>query len=266
MRVLWMFVLVASPVLAWSAVSNVTATASSPRIVELKVPVNNAAAAELQKIGLGGVTTLRAMLALPAGFDARRSWPVVLVTAPSGASAVQSLGGYTNTALALGWVVAAVDAPRVRVEQDNNVFAWAMNSSLLEYLRRSWPNSAQWPFACAGFSGGAKRAAMTAAQMMRQRDVLVGVFMGGCNEDRASAGYNLSRPGERFLDLPMFLSNGAADAIAGVDKGAMVKQAMEQSGFRNVRLESYPGGHRLDTNQLRTALEWFRPEAKAGRR
>jgi predicted esterase len=256
---LWMLLLV--PALSWaqSAATNAPAPA---RIVEIKVPVNNAAAIESEKIGLGGVTTLRAVLALPAGFDARRSWPVLLVTASSGSSAVQMLGAYTNTALAAGWVVAAVDGPRVQVEQDNNVFAAAMISSLLEFLRRSWPDSQRWPFACAGFSGGAKRAAMTAAHMMHQRDVVIGVFMGGCNEDRATAGYNVSRPGNAFLDLPMFLSNGTRDPIAGVDKGAVVKQAMEQSGFRKIRLESYDGGHRLDTNQLRQALEWFRPTPK----
>lgn len=258
---LWMLLVL--PVLACAQTAATNAPAPA-RIVQVQVPVNNAAAIESQKIGLGGVTTLRAVLALPAGFDARRSWPVLLVTAPSGASAVQSLGGYTNTALALGWVVVAVDGPRVKVEQDNNVFAGAMISCLLEFLRHSWPNSAQWPFACAGFSGGAKRAAMTAAQMMRQRDVVIGVFMGGCNEDRATAGYNVSRPGNAFLDLPMFLSNGTRDPIADMSKGALVKQLMEQTGFRNVRLESYDGGHRLDTNQLRQALEWFRPPPKRG--
>ena len=142
------------PALACAQIAATNAP-SPARIVEIKVPVNNAAAVESQKIGLGGVTTLRAVLALPAGFDARRAWPVLLVTAPSGASAVQSLGAYTNVALAAGWVVAAVDGPRVKVEQDNNIFAGAMISSLLEYLRRSWPSSAQWRFACAGFSGGA---------------------------------------------------------------------------------------------------------------
>jgi predicted esterase len=257
---LWMLFLVP----AWACAQTATTNASAPaRIVQIQVPVNNAAAIESQKIGLGGVTTLRAVVALPAGFDPRKSWPVLLVTAPSGGSAVQSLGAYTNTALAAGWVVTAIDGPRVKVEQDNNVFAGAMISALLEQLRRSWPGSQRWPFACAGFSGGAKRAAMTAAQMMHQRDVVIGVFMGGCNEDRATAGYNVSRAGNAFLDLPMFLSNGRSDPIAGTDKGTVVKQVMEQNGFRNVRLESYDGGHRLDTNHLRQALEWFRPPPRS---
>jgi hypothetical protein len=260
---LWMLLVL--PVLACAQTIVTNAPVPAPaRIVQIQVPVNNAAAIESQKIGLGGVTTLRAVVAMPAGFDPRKPWPVLLVTASSGSSAVQMLGAYTNTALAAGWVVTAVDGPRVKVEQDNNIFAGAMISSLLEYLRRSWPDSQRWPFACAGFSGGAKRAAMTAAQMMRQRDVVIGVFMGGCENDRATLGYNISRPGPAFLDVPMFLSNGTRDPIADVQHGITTKQDMEQTGFRNVRLESYDGGHRLDTNHLRQALEWFRPPPKRG--
>ena len=175
---------------------------------------------------------------------------------------MQSLGGYTNVALSQGWVVAAIDGPKVPTEKDSNVFAWGMNSSLLDQLRASWPQSKYWPFACAGFSGGAKRAAMTAAEMMRQRDSVIGVFMGGCNEDRATLGYQISQPGLAFLDVPMFLSNGARDSIAGPAAGARVKQSMEQTGFKRVRLEGYDDQHRLNTNHVRLALEWFRPVPK----
>lgn len=230
------------------------------RIIEIKVAANIAANAEATRVGIPGILSLRGFMALPAGFDLRRAWPVLIVTAPSGASAVQSASGYTNVALGRGWIVAAVDGPKVRTEQDTSTFAWAMISSLVDQLHTSWPQSRQWPFACAGFSGGAKRAAMTAANMMRQRDQVIGVFMGGCNEDRATTGYQISSPGPRFLNVPMFLSNGANDPIAGPTYGGKVKALMEQTGFNNVRLEIYNGQHRLDTNQLRMALEWFRPK------
>jgi predicted esterase len=236
-------------------------TTNSPapaRIIELKVPANIAANAEATRIGIPGLTTLKGIIALPAGFDLRRAWPVLIITAPSGASAVQSFSAYTNVALPRGWVVAAVDGPKVNVQNDTSVFAWAMISSLLDQLRTSWPQSKQWPFACAGFSGGAKRAAMTAAQMVRQGDSVIGVFMGGCNEDRATTGYEISRPGTRFLDVPMFLSNGARDPIAGPNYGERLRNSMEQTGFRRIRAETYDGQHRLDTNQVRAALEWFR--------
>lgn len=229
-----------------------------PRIIALKVPANTAANAEATRVGIPGLLVLRGVVGLPSGFDPRRVWPVLVITAPSGASAVQSFNAYTNVAFPLGWVVAAVDGPKVSVQNDNSVFAWAMISSLLEQLRTSWPQSKQWPFAVAGFSGGAKRAAMTAAQMARQRDWVIGVFMGGCNEDRASTGYELSRPGVPFLDVPMFLSNGTRDPIASPSHGERVRASMEQTGFRNIRFETYDDQHRLSTNHVRVALEWFR--------
>lgn len=258
MRILSMWP-VLCPALAFAAVTNSTAPA---KIIELNIPANNAAFVEASRAGVNGITSLKAVVALPEGFDSRKPWPVLIVTAPSGSSAMQSMRGYTNVAFAQGWVVAAVDGPKVSVEKDNSSFAWAMISCLLEQLRRSWPASKQWPFACGGFSGGAKRAAMTAANMMHQGDNVIGVFMGGCNEDRATTGYNISHPGSAFLDVPMFLSNGLNDPIAGPQQGAKVRQLMEQTGFRKIRSETYNGQHQFDTNQLRIALEWFRPPKK----
>jgi len=259
MAKLWLALLM--PVLALAAPAP-TNLPTPQKIIQLSVPVNGRAAVEASRAGSPGVATLKAVVALPQDFDPRRTWPVLLVTAPSGSSAVQSLSAYTNVALSQGWVVVAVDGPKVSVDKDNNVFAWAMISSLLDQLRASWPQSKQWPFACAGFSGGAKRAAMTAAEMMRQRDVVIGVFMGGCNEDRASLGYEISRPGQGFLSVPMFLSNGTRDSIAGPLYGARVKQSMEQTGFAKIRLETYDDQHRLSTNHVRIALDWFRPPPK----
>jgi predicted esterase len=228
---------------------------------DLPVPLNPIAAREAANAGQR-VASLKGSVDIPANFDVRRSWPVLLVCAPSGSSAVNSARAYTNIALAQGWIVVAIDGPKVSVQQDNNVFAWAMIQSLLNELRRNWPQSKQWPFAVAGFSGGAKRSAMIAAEMMRQGDSVIGVFMGGCNEDRATLGYQISNPGAGFLNLPMFLSNGTRDAIAGPSHAQTVRLSMEQTGFRKIRAETYNEGHKLDTNHLAMALEWFRPVPK----
>jgi hypothetical protein len=256
----WVWLLL--PLLASGQVA--TNQPAPARIIEIRAAASIAANAEAVRLGIPGVTTLKGAVALPEGFDLRLAWPVLLITSPSGASALQSLSAYTNTALALGWVVTAVDGPKVPVEKDDSIFAWAMISSLLDQIRTSWPQSKQWPFACAGFSGGAKRAAMTAANMVRQGDTVIGVFMGGCNNDRATLGYEISRPGPRFLEVPMFLSNGRRDPIAGPLQGEAVRQSMQQTGFRKLRLETYDGEHRLNTNHVRTALEWFRPQHARG--
>src|SRR5688572_19778532 len=114
MRIPWTLMLV--PMLACGQ-SSETNQAGAARIVEIKVPLNVLAMTEIRRAAVPGVSALKGVVALPARFDPRKSWPVLLVTAPSGASAVQSLGGYTNVALSQGWVVAAIDGPKVPTEK-----------------------------------------------------------------------------------------------------------------------------------------------------
>jgi predicted esterase len=247
------------PSLALAAATNPPAPI---KVIELTVPANNAAFYEAQRKGVPNLKSLNGVVALPQGFDPKKTWPTLVVTTSSGGSAVQAWRSFTNVALGEGWIVTAVDGPKVPVESDGYTFSRAMISALFEHLRRMWPQSKQWPLACAGFSGGGKRAAMTAADLMHNGDRVIGVFMGGSNNDRASDGFFVSRPGEAFLDVPIFLSNGRNDPIAGPGPASLVRQSMEQTGFRKVRLELYAGGHQLDSAQLRAALQWFRPPAK----
>jgi predicted esterase len=250
------WVLFLCPALSFAAATNSPAPA---KVIQLTVPANNGAFFEAQRIGVPHLASLKGVIALPEGFDPKKPWPILLVTASQGSSAVQSWPAYTNVALREGWIVTAVDGPKATLEQDTYLFSRAMISALLEHLRRSWPQSKSWPIVCGGFSGGAKRAAMTAADLVAARDNVIGVFMSGCNRDHATQGYRVSNPGPAFLDIPMFLSNGIGDPIANPQHGATVKQSLEQNGFRKVRLEAHPGQHQLDTNHLRVALQWFRP-------
>ncbi len=249
-----LWVLLLCPVLVFAQTTN---SIAPPKVIRFALPANGIAVVEAARSGIAGLTTLEAVVALPKGFDPRRPWPVLLITAPSGASAIAGFSRYTNVCLAANWLTVAVDGPKVPVEKDNNLFAWGMISSLLDQLRRSWPQSKHWPFACAGFSGGGKRAAMTAAQMVRQGDIIIGVFMGGCNDDRATDGYRFSKPGSAFLSVPFFLSNGTRDPIAGPAQAAEIKNSMESTGFNRIRLETYDGQHQLDTNHIQMALQWF---------
>ncbi|HEY0549137.1 MAG TPA: hypothetical protein VGF13_06010 [Verrucomicrobiae bacterium] len=254
MRSFWLLCL--CPALSFAAATNSPAPV---KVIQLTVPANNGAFFEAQRIGVPNLTSLKAVIALPVGFDPRKPWPILLVTSPSGGSAVQSWTGYTNVALHEGWIVTAVDGPKSTVKQDTYLFSRAMISALMEHLRRTWPQSKTWPIVCGGFSGGAKRAAMTAADLAAARDNVIGIFMSGCNTDRATDGFYVSKPSLAFFDVPVFLSNGVGDPIANPQHGAIVKQSMEQNGFRKVRLEAHPGQHQLDTNHLRLALQWFRP-------
>ena len=93
--------------------------------------------------------------------------------------------------------------------------------------------------------------------MMRDGYRVIGIFMGGCNEDRATLGFQLFQPGLGFKNVPLFLSNGASDPIANPSHGAAVRDSMQQNGFTRVRLETHEGAHGLKSEHLRTALSWF---------
>ncbi|MEY2409957.1 MAG: hypothetical protein QOF48_2627 [Verrucomicrobiota bacterium] len=226
-------------------------------VVEFKVAPNGRALFEL---GQARVTasTIRGALILPAGFtNLLKPCRLLIVSVPSGGSAISGMRAMTNVALREGWAVLAADGPPVAVETDTIQFGWGMLSSVLDHLARTWPQARRWPVVCAGFSGGAKRSAAVAAAMTHEGWHLAGVFMGGCNEDRATLGQRLFAPGPSFKRVPMFLSAGESDPIAGPKPTGVVRDSMVQSGFANVRLETYPDGHRFHSEHLRDALRWF---------
>jgi len=204
------------------------------------------------------VRQAKGALVLPEGYtNLLRPGRLLVFSVPSGGSATSAMPGITNVALSQGWAVLAADGPRIAAEDDTIQRGWTMLSSVLQELARTWPQSRRWKVACAGFSGGAKRSAAVAAAMTKDGWRVVGVFMGGCNEDRATLGMTLFQPGPGFKKVPMFLSNGDVDPIANFEAGGRVRDSMARSGFQNIRLERYPGEHRLNKDHLREALIWF---------
>jgi predicted esterase len=235
---------------------------SPHQIIHFTVPLNARARSEASRLGHGGEPA-RGVLVLPAGFDLRKPCPLLIVSVPSGGSAIGMMRAYTNVALKEGWAVLAADGPRVAAEDDTIQLGWAMLSSVLDQATRTWPPMKQWPAACAGFSGGAKRSAAVGAAMAKENFRVIGIFMGGCNEDRATLGYQLFRPGDQFKNVPLFLSNGTQDPIANPQHAAVVRASMELNGFKRIRSETYEGSHGLDESQLRLALQWFRRLSEA---
>jgi predicted esterase len=252
-------VLLMLPTLAARAVLHFGTNEIPPGVlVEFTTPFNGRASFEASKARLPG-SLVRAALVLPAGCtNLLKPCPLLIVSVPSGGSALNGMRAMTNIALREGWAVLAADGPRVAEQADTIQLGWGMLSSALDQLSRTWPRAKQWPVACAGFSGGAKRSAAVAAAMTHDGWHVTGVFMGGCNEDRASLGQQLFSPGPAFKRVPLFLSNGEQDPIAGPQPGAAVRDSMLRSGFTTVRMETYPGGHRLHEEHLRDALRWFR--------
>jgi len=236
------------------------------KVIQFSAPLNASAtweAGRARKV----VHSVSGAFVVPTGVtNLSKPCPLLIVSVPSGGSAIAGMRGLTNVALSEGWAVFAADGPKLPVNEDTVQWGVAMLSSALDQFTRTWPQTKQWPVACGGFSGGAKRSAAVGAAMMRDRWRVVGIFMGGCNEDRATLGLQLFQPGAGYLRVPMFLSNGTQDPIANAGHAAAVRDSMTRSGFANIRLESFNGAHQLDSQHLRTALRWFKQNAGLGPR
>jgi hypothetical protein len=232
---------------------------SPGQIVHFAAPLNAKGKWETGKLKLPSGPATGALV-FPEGFDLRKPWPLVIVSVPSGGRSIPMMQAYTNVALTLGYAVLAADGPAVIQDLDTTQLGWAMLSSVLEQLVRTWPQTKSWPMVCAGFSGGAKRSATVSAAMMHEGYRVAGVYMGGCENDRASYSAKYYLPGESFKRVPMFLGYGSTDPIAGPTQAAATKQSMESFGFQNVRAEMYEGGHKLDQENLKKALGWFKSQ------
>jgi predicted esterase len=233
------------------------------KVIEFNAPLNARGRMEASQIRLGATSARGAFVAPDGLTNLLKPCPLLIISVPSGSSALRWLPSITNTALNAGWAVLAADGPKVSQNDDTVQFGWAMLSSVTDQFTRTWPQSKQWPVACAGFSGGAKRSAAVAAALTREGWRVMGVFMGGCNEDFATVGLQLFQPGDRFKQTPFFLSNGTSDPIANPTHAATVAESMRRSGFRVLRLESYEGGHRQNNDHLTQALQWFKQSSTA---
>ena len=200
-----------------------------------------------------------AVLAVPPGFNPEKTWPVLVALSSSDKRHQNrdSLYHYRESAFAQGWIVIAGDGP-APANQDSTGWRAGMTLAALDALHRSFPASNKWPVACAGGSGGAKRAGFVAPLLSLAGNRIIGIFLSGINEDRLSKGYQDYRPGSSFLRTPIFLSIGAKDLIATPAQQISVKSSMQRTGFSRVRHEIFPHGHVLMPTQVEKALRWFR--------
>lgn len=227
---------------------------------ELEVPIPP----EWKKIvartpGGAAVEKAKVGIVLPRDFDPARSWPVwvVNVTSSGEAQPIGALRGIRESLLAKGWVGIAAEGP-FKPNPDSTEWYLAMLSSALAATHTAWPESRKWPYACGGFSGGAKRSGGVAASLAKSGYNVIGMFMAGCNEDAASTGLSSSKPAAAtFKKVPIFLSSGAEDKVATPAQHATVKASMERTGFKDVRLEGHPGAHKLHKEHVDAAMAWF---------
>ena len=202
------------------------------------------------------VLTAKCALIVPAGFDPAKPWPILVANAPQGSSAVDGAAAFGKPAAEAGWITLAADGP-VPAKLETIQWCVAMAEAALDYLEKAWPGARRWPVASGGFSGGAKRSAYVGAMLMENGRRVIGLWMGGCNEDRATDALHWHKPGPAFFALPIWLSSGLTDPTATPAQQQAVRDSMLASGFKNVRLETYSGAHALEPAQLAAGLRWF---------
>lgn len=228
--------------------------------VEIRFPV----AKYFQDIAAQGgnprVETGRAVLAFPPAFDPGRPWPILVVTSTSDfdRTSAMDVEWYRPPATAEGWVVLGPDAT-IKPRIDSTQWRLGMLAAALEMIRKDWPQSAKWPIAFAGFSGGAKRSGALGAMLAKTGSVRIcGFFLSGINQDRLGESYLSYQPGRGFLEVPVWLSSGTGDTVATPQAHDLVKASLERTGFKRVRLERFDGQHKLKMPEVRRALRWFR--------
>jgi hypothetical protein len=228
--------------------------------IEIRFPVSKYFQDVAAQAGNPRPETGRAVLTLPAGFDPSRPWPILIVTSTSdfNRTSAMDVDWYRPPATAEGWIVLGSDAtiaPRV----DSTQWRLGLLGAALEAIRKEWPQSAKWPVAFAGFSGGSKRSGVLGAMLAKSGSVRVcGFFLSGINEDRLGEAYKTYRPGRGFLEVPVWLSSGVGDTMATPAAHYLVKASLDRTGFKRVRLEQFGGSHQLKMSEVRRALQWFR--------
>jgi hypothetical protein len=229
-----------------------------------------------------------AVLAVPPGFDPKKSWPV-LVCFSSTDSHRQNRDalkfGYRRTALAEGWVLLAGDGPEFAPRADSTGWRTGHTLAALDALHRSFPGSTQWPIATAGHSGGSKRASYITPLLALAGNRIIGVFVSGITQEglakqqppaeagRTDAfnpqvssvccesigeGYRRFHPSSSFLRTPYFISTGRLDTIATVEQQTIVAETARRAGFTNVRHRIHQRGHVVFQPHVQEALRWFR--------
>jgi hypothetical protein len=201
-----------------------------------------------------------AVLATPSNFDPRKSWPVLVICSTSDFKRQNRddlVQFYRTIGLSEGWVLLAGDGPQ---HARNDTAAWrgAMTLAAIHALHSSFPGSAKWPIACAGFSGGGKGVGYVAPLLARNGCRVIGIYMTGANEDHLSDGYARIQPGANFLSTPIYISAGQDDRIATVEQQYNVAGSIKRTGFNRMRIGTFRGGHEVNDGQTSVALGWFR--------
>ena len=232
--------------------------------VDVRFPVSNFYQQYATRDGNPAPTTGRLFLLLPPNFDSKRIWPILVVTSTKdrGHTSPTDALYYRTAAAAEGWIVLATDGT-VRPRHDSLSWRLALLAAGLDTVHRDWPESAKWPVVFAGISGGAKGAEWLGAMLAQTNSLNIrGFFLSGINDDRMTEALKACPPTSGFLRLPIWISSGVDDRIASPLQEQEVAASLVHTGFQNVRLSRFHGGHEVNRAELQSALKWFREQGK----
>ena len=224
------------------------------------IPLNQQEIRWIKSSGLSGYKMAQVGIAVPRSFNPDRTYPVLVtcVTGDRYLSNIEEMDKYWPQGIERDWIVITGWA-EPHPERDTKAYRRAVTIAAMRVLEDIIPASKNWPVAVAGFSGGSKNSAITAAYLQKEGYKIIGLFMGGCNQDLAThAMKRISSDKEAFQNIPIFLSTGEADTVSTIQQSKSVSAALSKSGFSRVRMETYPGRHSLNRDHIPVALDWFK--------
>lgn len=195
---------------------------------------------------------------VPENFDPRREWPffVVFVSNDGKGLNVQRLPMYADLIVKNGYVGIAADGP-LKPDHSGIEYEWAVLNAGMRVLESEWPGSSSWPMAMGGNSGGAKKASISAAIWTKKGRKVIGLFLGGCNQQFLSSVAEQVKAPSVVRKIPVYISNGTTDTVATPRMVDSVERGLKAAGYKNVRRETYDGGHSLNKDEFEKALRWF---------
>ncbi len=216
------------------------------------------------------VARMNLTVGLPPGFDpaSGKEWPIFVSF-----SNVQAAGGhcpgsgiYWNACREKGWVLLAFDPKPDAKKLCSTPVMMACAKQAFEELHAAWPESKTWPIVVGGSSGGAKFSTWMGPLISELPETDVrGLFLSACNEahffDYAKGDLKVGR--KTIRELKVVLSTGTKDNLVSEAQREQVLDQIDGSGIREVHSLLHDGGHGLNQEQLRDALDWLVAEDPA---
>jgi hypothetical protein len=213
-----------------------------------------------------GVTPAEATvgLMLPEGFDPSQPQKVLVVfsTDDNGGAHLKPMPRFGGIATRNGWVAIAATGPVLEEKLPPEWHA-AMIYAGLRALEERYVDAKKWRFFTGGNSGGGLRSAMMSCALLKKGYPVEGVFMGGAGDERFSAGQAIFRPDRtKVRDLAVYLAIGKNDPMINAARADFVAEAVKKQGIKNIRRDTYDGGHGMNEESFTKALEWLAQGAK----